>query len=48
MDRFMQGIFAGALIICLFMLNFEKPRQCVVQYGHGNVTHVLIGEYNDD
>lgn len=48
MDRFMQGIFAGGLIICLLMLNFDKPRQCVVEFGRDNVTHVLVGKYNDD
>lgn len=48
MDNFVHGIFAGALVICLLMLNYEKPRQCVVEMGRGNITNVLIGDYHAD
>jgi len=47
MNQYIQGAFCGALILCILMLNFPVKKTCVVEMGKGNVTHVLVGSYND-
>jgi len=46
-DSFVCGLFGGALVLSVIMLNFPQNKQCVVEMGRGNVTHVLIGEYKE-
>lgn len=47
MEEYIKGIFGGALVICLLMMNFPERKQCVVEFGKGNVTHVLVGKYDE-
>lgn len=47
MDQYIQGVFGGALVICLLMINFPEKHSCAVEIGKGNVTHVLVGSYDE-
>lgn len=49
MNQYIQGVFGGALIICLLMLNFPEQKSCGVKisHGNGNVTHVSYGVWNE-
>lgn len=47
MDNFIKGVFAGGLIICLLMLNFQQPKKCQISLTRGNVTTVSIGDYDE-
>ena len=47
MDEYIKGAFAGALIICLFMLNAHKPDQCMISVTRGQVTTITIGTYDE-
>ena len=41
------GIFVGALLLSLLMLNFPKHQTCEVDWGDLNRTHVRIGVWNE-
>lgn len=44
MNEYIQGVFGGALIISLLMLNFNEPVQCEVsQIVAGSRTHIIYG-----
>ena len=45
---FVQGIFFGALLICLLMLNFPKPTKCTVMVAYENKTFVTYGVIKND
>ena len=47
MDDFIKGIFAGGLVICILMLNFDKPQKCQISLTKGNITTVQIGDYDE-
>ena len=51
MTQYIHGVFGGALVICLFMLNFSEPKTCAVTMKHGNgnnmVSYVTVGAYDD-
>ena len=47
MNQYIQGMFGGMLILCIFMMVFPKAKTCVVEIGRGNVTHVTVGKYSD-
>lgn len=47
-DQYVNGIFVGMLICCLFMLNFPKHKTCEVDFGDVNHTHVRYGVWNDE
>lgn len=47
MNQYIQGIFGGALIICLLMLNFPKHKTCEVNLQGQRIGHVSIGIWND-
>lgn len=44
-DSFIVGMFVGALVLCLAMLNWPEPKRCgvVISYGNGKVSHVQYG-----
>lgn len=46
-DAYVVGIFTGALLMCLMMLLFPAKQRCVVEIGKGNVTHVMVGDYDE-
>jgi hypothetical protein len=51
MTQYIHGVFGGALVICLLMLNFSEPKTCAVTMKHGNgnnmVSYVTVGAYDD-
>ncbi len=47
MTQYIHGVFGGALVICLFMLNFSEPKSCYVSVGHGNEKHISVGYYSE-
>lgn len=47
-ESFVLGIFFGALLICLFMLNYPKPTKCSVMVAYANKTFVTYGVIKDD
>lgn len=42
-ESFIVGMFGGALVLCLIMLNFQAPIRCEVQMGDMNHTHIIYG-----
>ena len=43
-ESFIVGIFAGMLLLCFIMLNFQAPIKCEVsQYVAGNRMHIIYG-----
>ncbi len=47
LDEFIKGAFFGALILCVFMLNFSEPKACFIQWGNGSVSHVKVGQWHE-
>lgn len=49
MSQYINGIFFGALILCIFMLNFPAQKTCEVKinHGNGNVSNVQVGVWNE-
>lgn len=49
MTQYINGIFVGALILCILMLNFPQQKTCEVKIknGNGNVSHVQVGVWNE-
>lgn len=46
-NQYIQGVFGGALIICLLMLNFPKHQTCEVNLGGQRISYVKLGVWND-
>ena len=47
MNQYISGVFGGALVLCILMLNFPKDKACAVSVKQGNVTHVTVGAYDE-
>lgn len=45
-DSFVHGIFFGALVICLLMLNVAQDGECAISYRHNDIHVVSVGHWH--
>lgn len=48
-ESMVVGMFLGALVLCILMLNFPAQKMCGVKisHGNGNVSHMQVGVWDE-
>ena len=48
-ESMVVGMFLGALVLCILMLNFPEQKNCSVKisHGNGNVAYVSYGVWEE-